>query len=399
MKKITAILAVALATMALNSCASVVKPTVADLDDKLVSDISGEAGQEQEQKNEQEPEAIPYKPGKLSGNRYFSDWLEMSITLPDTLVCFDSEEAIAIVGNSEDGKAIEFIAADGDVANYVMLGVEPSDTTEAFPQGYIDSLAESYEAIKGDDVHVSYTDEAVAVTYDEIDFYSFKGVARYADKTVYTTVLMKQVGDKNVLLYINADNSGLVSEVLSGIKKRTVTAPKDGYIRGTVSGNVYTSEWAGVKIAIPKYIGLCDDEYMAKLIGTTTDVVSDDELFYEFAEDNDVYEIYAQSSVIGDAIFVCVEPLPNDGYTTDEYLETLTDEFYSSFDDITCDEPKEVACDGASFTKLDFAIAFDQSELHYSFLVKKIDDKFYSICIASLDKETVEDLLDGISAY
>lgn len=180
-----------------------------------------------------------------------------------------------------------------------------------------------------------------------------------------------------------------VSIVSCGDKKEEISG---GYTKGTVSGNIYKSEWAGVSYAISEGFKVLSEEDIYMLMGMTKD---DIENGIDVSTLDNVYELYGSSV---DGSLVIINTFKN--VDTASKISEMKAEFDDKANDLLKPEYSEETVEtfgGVEFVRFDVTASAPGFLMYQTYLLLDVDEHVFCISAAAFTKERVEELLEGIA--
>lgn len=165
------------------------------------------------------------------------------------------------------------------------------------------------------------------------------------------------------------------------------TVELGGPVRGTWSGNVYSSEFSGLSFTLPEGWVKSSDEEIAALLGIAEETLTDEEAWMlEAARLTSIYDMLAMNSLTGDNVIIMYEniALTTGGMQISEtdYLEILEAQLQSvqgtsyQFDDVY-----ETDLSGMTFSVLPSYDATSQLNQYYA--VRMQDDYMIALVITA----------------
>lgn len=169
------------------------------------------------------------------------------------------------------------------------------------------------------------------------------------------------------------------------------------YTPGTAEGDVFTSEWIGIKYNKGEDYIFATKEELRELIDVAADAIKTDEKtgeeIIDYAKANSVIEMMA-SSIYGDNVLLMTEKLPMSNITMDQYVESLQNQVAATFTGRTT---YEIA--GKEFTELDFKLELSGITLYQNYYLYKIENRMVAIITTFFENETCYEMLKGFKAY
>lgn len=169
------------------------------------------------------------------------------------------------------------------------------------------------------------------------------------------------------------------------------STPVSGFERGTVDGQVYTSEFAGLRFTAPDGWEYASEEEILAIMGLGVEAVGADDMVLELMKLTTIYDAQAADPETGMNLTIMYENIPAYGldpasFTEEQYAESVK-EITTGVDGITYtySEPEYVTLGGGSYLKLTatgyYEIYGMQAEQAMYF--RRIGDFMMSIIVSS----------------
>lgn len=194
----------------------------------------------------------------------------------------------------------------------------------------------------------------------------------------------------------------------SGADVKTPDITADGekvneYARGTITDNLYVSDWSGIQIDIPEKMYCLTDSEMNEVLNLGLDILIDSEAVQNYAKKTTVYEFYAMDMANGEFMFMTVEKLPYSSFSVEDYAGALKRQFDSLATDSGMtveylEECVDVNYGGVEASQFDAVVSVSGVEMRQSYILKKIDDRMITICASTMREDGIADIFSGISA-
>lgn len=168
--------------------------------------------------------------------------------------------------------------------------------------------------------------------------------------------------------------------------------------RGTIDGNVYSSEYAQFTFTKPDDWNYSTDEELAALINSSSDMISASSFEKTLADAGSVYDMMAKDDVTGSNIMVMFENLTvtNAGrsVTAEEYLDILKENLAGQTTDMTYNfmAQEDVTIGGNEYLKATFTVTIATSILSQVYYMRAIDNVMCVIISTPANGVTAEDI-------
>lgn len=179
------------------------------------------------------------------------------------------------------------------------------------------------------------------------------------------------------------------SDVIEDIVEGVHDAINSKVTRGTVTDNVYTSEYNGLSFTIPSDWYFYSDAEIAETMGLGLDILSDDIAFNEaLASLASVYDVMAQGSD-GSNLNISYENLTvtgGTGYDEEAYLDVVRNQLamLSSITYTVEEGYKTVSLSGETFVCLSVQASSNGLTMAQNYYVRRIDNYMCLVVITSL---------------
>lgn len=175
--------------------------------------------------------------------------------------------------------------------------------------------------------------------------------------------------------------------------EKTPTAAKDtDFERGTVDGDVYTSDYSGVKFTLPSGWSFMSEEDVLATMNIGFDV-TDANITAELLEQLVIYDSVANNASTGESIMFMYENITKtvpdpDSFTVEDYYESALKSASNMMDGVTItgsDETETVDIDGTDYIKYVMNTSYDDYgfELTQTYFGRKIDNFIFIIAYTS----------------
>lgn len=175
--------------------------------------------------------------------------------------------------------------------------------------------------------------------------------------------------------------------------EKTPTAAKDtDFERGTVDGDVYTSDYSGVKFTLPSGWEFMSEEDVLATMNIGFDVTGS-ALTAELLDQVVIYDSVANNSLTGESIMFMYENISKtvpdpDSFTVEDYYEAALNSASQMMDGVTLtgsDETETVDIDGTEYIKYEMHTSYDDYgfELTQTYFGRKIDNFIFIIAYTS----------------
>lgn len=175
--------------------------------------------------------------------------------------------------------------------------------------------------------------------------------------------------------------------------EKTPTAAKDtDFERGTVDGDVYTSDYSGVQFTLPSGWEFMSEEDVLATMNIGFDVTGS-ALTAELLDQVVIYDSVANNSLTGESIMFMYENISKtvpdpDSFTVEDYYEAALNSASQMMDGVTLtgsDETETVDIDGTEYIKYEMHTSYDDYgfELTQTYFGRKIDNFIFIIAYTS----------------
>ena len=172
--------------------------------------------------------------------------------------------------------------------------------------------------------------------------------------------------------------------------------------RGTIEGNVYTSEYLGVSFTKPESWVYSTDEEIAAAVNMSVDMLFNENLKDALENNPSIYDMMVIDSVTRSNINVGFENLAksfSSNITVDQYIESLKSQLaqISSMNITFPESSKTVKLSGTEFTKLQCTTTTQGFTMTQVYYLRKVD-KYMGFIIATIPSgysvEEIEAMFD-----
>lgn len=175
--------------------------------------------------------------------------------------------------------------------------------------------------------------------------------------------------------------------------EKTPTAAKDtDFERGTVDGDVYSSDYSGVQFTLPSGWAFMSEEDVLATMNIGFDVTGSD-LTAELLDQLVIYDSVANNSLTGESIMFMYENISKtapdpDSFTVEDYYEAAIKSASQMMSGVTLtgsDETEAVDIGGTEYLKYEMNISYDDYgfELTQTYFGRKIDNFIFIISYTS----------------
>lgn len=175
--------------------------------------------------------------------------------------------------------------------------------------------------------------------------------------------------------------------------EKTPTAAKDtDFERGTVDGDVYSSDYSGVQFTLPSGWSFMSEEDVLATMNIGFDVTGSD-LTAELLNQLVIYDSVANNSLTGESIMFMYENISKtapdpDSFTVEDYYEAAIKSASQMMSGVTLtgsDETEAVDIGGTEYLKYEMNISYDDYgfELTQTYFGRKIDNFIFIISYTS----------------
>ena len=187
-----------------------------------------------------------------------------------------------------------------------------------------------------------------------------------------------------------------------------VDLAKEGYIKGTISGDTYTNETFGLSYTLPADYKFATDEEVAQLNNTTVEALKDDADYIKTIEEGSAFiEMSAKSTKNSDNVNLTIERF--DPALAEEYTaQQITDQVYknilgdnSALETIGCTDITSkmttVTIDGKERPAEEVHAKLGDIDLTQYYVVFVAKNYICNICATTSDANNIPTMLNGIS--
>lgn len=182
------------------------------------------------------------------------------------------------------------------------------------------------------------------------------------------------------------------------VSDREEEASDDGYVRGEITGEVYESEWIGLRYELPAGFTMSSEEEMDAILQAGGELIYEDkaEDLVDYAKMIMVYEMMAKNRY-GDVITLFVEKTQFD---IDAYVAAIKMQM-GNVDamDITMNDGETVEVGGVEFEKYSLTLGYEGMEVNEDYYLKKKGDRMICMLIGYSNDEAAEKIMSGFSPY
>lgn len=168
---------------------------------------------------------------------------------------------------------------------------------------------------------------------------------------------------------------------------------KMAYKPGETSGDVFTSEWIGIKFTKNDDYIYATDEELLEMLNASADAYYEDKetgkQLVDYAKANSVIEMMA-SSLNGDNILLMTEKLPLSNMTMDQYIESFSKQMDGRGMNFDGRSTKSFA--GKEFTLMKYSLDIGIT-LYQDYYLYKQENRMVAIIVTYFDTETRDMLL------
>lgn len=185
-------------------------------------------------------------------------------------------------------------------------------------------------------------------------------------------------------------------------EEETAEADKDEYTKGTLQGNVFESEWIGIRFEAPEGYVLSTEEEIEETLLAGGEIMFEEgaEEILDYTKLTTVYEMIARESTVGDPN-VSVTVVKTD-YSSADFIEGALSQV-EGVDGISVtlvnEEPEIVEIAGKEFEKFEAEMDYSGYIMMQDYFFARQDDRMVYMVLTYTDKEAGEELMSGFSAY
>lgn len=173
-----------------------------------------------------------------------------------------------------------------------------------------------------------------------------------------------------------------------------IQAPRE-FERGTVSGDVFTSAYAGISLTAPAGWRFYSEKELMKLMNLSLELLGTEDLNKSLLELTVVYDAMVLDESTGNNVIIGYEnlalevPDPDD-YTVTDYISALDGQFAL---DLTTAHTKtaeeDIELGGSTYRKVVYSIQRDTSSFQQYYYLRKIGNFIHMIIMTPRDPELV----------
>lgn len=191
--------------------------------------------------------------------------------------------------------------------------------------------------------------------------------------------------------------------------EKTITAAKGtDFKRGTVDGDVYTSDYSGVKFTLPSGWEFMSDEDVLATMNVGLDM-TDSNFTAELMEQVAIYDAVANNPATQESIIIMYENISKtvpdpDNFTVEDYYDSALKSASQMMNGVTItgdDKTETVDIGGTEYIKYDMLTSYDDYgfELTQTYLGRKIDNFIFVIAYTSgLEGGSVDDYMSCLDS-
>jgi len=201
-------------------------------------------------------------------------------------------------------------------------------------------------------------------------------------------------------------SSAVSSEAISSAAASSETSSADIaeeklFVRGEVSDNVYTNEFAGVRFTAPADVVFYNDEEIAAVYGAS------EEMFDITLDTSIIYDMYAMNTATGATVNINYENMGllygalMDG---EAYLSASIDGLEAVFNStdgksVTSIEQSTVTVGGEEMPCINIALDINGTALYETLVVKKVENYMMVCTFGALTTEEIDTMLTGLENF
>lgn len=169
----------------------------------------------------------------------------------------------------------------------------------------------------------------------------------------------------------------------------------EGFERGVVEDNVYSSSFSGISFTPPADFTFSSEEDILSIMNIGSEIVGGDnaDLYSQLAKQTSIYDMMAQNNATAENIVIMYENLNVYGYDVasydvDQYLEavnTQIEDLSSSGLSYTQKDVTQVELGGKNFTKAEYECEIESMnyKTQQAYYLTKIDDYIMAIIVST----------------
>ncbi|MBQ6806397.1 MAG: hypothetical protein IJO97_03075 [Lachnospiraceae bacterium] len=176
----------------------------------------------------------------------------------------------------------------------------------------------------------------------------------------------------------------------------------EDYTKGTLNGNVFESEWMGIRFEAPEGYSLSTEEEIeaALLAGGELMYEEDVEELLDYTKLTTVYEMIAQESEYGDPnVSLTVVKTPYDAKTFVDATLIQAQSVEGISITLLNEEAEIVELAGKEFEKYATEMNYDGYLMLQDYYFTRQDDRMIYMVLTYTDEAAAEEIMSGFSAY
>ncbi len=181
-----------------------------------------------------------------------------------------------------------------------------------------------------------------------------------------------------------------VASVVNSLADNTSGEEEKTISRGTLNGNVYSSEFLGIKFTKPDSWIYSSDEQIASVMNVGMDMLDANEFAKKATELASVYDMMAVDSSTGNNISITYENLKMSGSTDisyDDYIANLKNMMgnLSAITSVGFEEASTIDLGSQEFTKLAAHVSYGNVDCDQVYYLKKVGNYMAIIILTVMD--------------
>ncbi len=188
----------------------------------------------------------------------------------------------------------------------------------------------------------------------------------------------------------------LSDKIIGGDDDKTIEAKKPELSRGTFDGNVYESEFLGLKFTKPESWVYSTDEEISAAMGYSADILGEN-IKQAFENNTVVYDMMVRDTLSGTNINISYEDLAKSlatNITEKQYIEAVKQQF-ANVEGMTVtfsDEIETVKLGDCDFTRVICSSSIYGVEMTQVYYIRKIENYMSNVIVTIVSDLTIEDI-------
>lgn len=176
---------------------------------------------------------------------------------------------------------------------------------------------------------------------------------------------------------------------------------EEEYVPGERTDTDYTNTTLGLYFALPETMVMASDDEINQLMQVTAEMMYEDpatgEKIIDYSQLTTVYEMMAIDVATGSNVIVMSEKLPLAAITVEQYISAMENQLKQTTVEVDFGEPESYTLGSTEFTRLNYSVTSNGTEMNQTMLLKKVGSRMYAIAISYPSTVDVSTLLDCFS--